>query len=77
MGISDCRLITTHQIIKEDMVQYKSDIPPGGYQDEEEICKNDSEIEKCKPCRLCQHDNSKDNTCIYCDTKHRCWTKKV
>lgn len=28
MGISNCRLITTYQIIKEDMFEYKSDIPP-------------------------------------------------
>ena len=38
---------------------------------------NDSEIEKSKPCYLCSHDNSKDNTCIYCDTEHRCWSKKT
>ena len=46
MGISSCKLISTHQIIKEDTIQYQSDIPPGGYQDEEEIHKIDSEIEK-------------------------------
>ena len=77
MGISSCRLISTRQVIKEDTVQYKSDILPGGYQDEKEIYKNDSEIEKYKPCCLCQHDNGKDNTCIYCDTEHRCWSKKA
>lgn len=77
MGIFDCRLITTHQAIKEDTIEYRSDILPGGYHNEEEIHKSNSEIEKYKPCHLCSHDNSKDNTCIYCDTEHKCWSKKV
>ena len=77
MGIFNCRLITTHQVIKEDAIEYRSDISPGGYHDEEEMHKNDSEIEKYKPCHLCSHDNSKDNTCIYCDAEHKCWSKKV
>lgn len=77
MGISNCRLITTHYVIKEDTFEYKSDIPPGGHQDEEEIHKIDSEIEKYKPCHLCSHDNSKDSTCIYCNEEHRCWSKKA
>ena len=77
MGISNCRLKITHQVIKEDTVEYQSDIPPGGYHDEEEIPKINPEIEKYKPCYLCSHDNSKDDTCIYCDGEHRCWSKKA
>lgn len=76
MGISNCISITTHQVIKEDTIEYQCGIPSGGYQEEKEVHKINPEIEESKPCYLCSHDNSKDNTCIYCNEEHRCWSKK-
>lgn len=57
-------------------IEYHFDIPPGGYQDEKEDTTIKPDVESAKPCRLCEHDNAKDNTCIYCNTEHRCWSRK-
>ena len=59
-----------------DGIEFRFDIPPGGYQNEKEDTTIKPEIESARPCYLCEHDNAKDNTCIYCNTEHRCWSRK-
>ena len=65
-----------YQVVKAEGIEYHFDIPPGGCQDEKEDTTIKPDVESAKPCRLCEHDNAKDNTCIYCNTEHRCWSRK-
>lgn len=78
MSLFICRPASFYQVVKDDNIEYHFDIPHRGYQDEDE--KEDTtvkpEVESAKPCSLCEHDNVKDNTCIYCNTEHRCWSRK-
>ena len=76
MSLFNCRPASSYQVIKEDGIEYHFDISPGGYPDEKEDITIKPEVESAKPCRLCEHDNAKDNTCIYCNTEHRCWSRK-
>lgn len=68
--------VSNNQVVKEDSIEYHFDVPQGGYEDEKEDTTIKPEIEIAKPCCLCEHDNAKDNTCIYCNTEHRCWSRK-
>ena len=76
MSLFICRPASIYQVVKEDGIEFHFDIPHRGYQDEKEDTTVKPEIESAKPCRLCEHDNVKDNTCIYCNTEHRCWSRK-
>lgn len=63
-------------VMDDGIVEECFDLPHRGYQDEKEDTTVKPEIEMAKPCRLCEHDNAKDNTCIYCNNEHRCWSRK-
>lgn len=76
MSLFILRPTSIYQSVKEDSIEYHSDIPLGGYQNEKEDTTIKPEVESAKPCYLCEHDNAKDNTCIYCNNEHRCWSRK-
>jgi len=76
MSLFICHPTSIYQDIKEDSIEYHSDIPLGGYQNEKEDNTIKPDVESAKPCHLCEHDNAKDNTCIYCNNEHRCWSRK-
>lgn len=69
-------------IFNEDSIEHIHPIPYRGYRnDEKEIDKNDSHdklnfAELYKPCCKCCHDNAHDDTCIYCDETHKCFSPR-
>lgn len=68
--------------INEDTISFHEKIYSTGY--ENDLTENDENISSDKkeyytivrPCNLCTHDNQKDNTCIYCDYTHKCFSQR-
>lgn len=76
MALFTLRPAPIYMTVMDDGIVECFDLPHRGYQDEKEDTTVKPDVESAKPCRLCEHDNAKDNTCIYCNTEHRCWSRK-
>lgn len=76
MSLFTLRPASIYMTVMDDGIVECFDLPHRGYPDEKEDTTVKPEVESAKPCRLCEHDNAKDNTCIYCNNEHRCWSRK-
>lgn len=79
-------MISTHsikqhqykQVMLEDSIKYNLDsyVINNTYDLTEDNVESNSIalIELCKPCYKCSHNKPNDNTCIYCNKEHRCFS---
>ena len=74
-----------YKTINEDSISFHEKICSNSTGYENDLTENNENISSDKkeyyaiihPCNLCTHDNQKDNTCIYCDYTHKCFSPKI